>query len=332
MNVLLYTEGMKIVAHSGVGRAIKHQMKALELNDINYTTDLSSKNYDLVHINTVGPMSCHIAKRARRNGHKVIMHAHSTEEDFRDSFFFANAAAPAFKKWLIHAYGMADSLITPTPYSKSIIDSYNIGIPCQAVSNGVDLDKFQYNKEKADAFRNEYHFQTSDKIVLSVGLQIKRKGILDFIKLASQLPQYQFIWCGHTNSTLQTKDVRLALKNPPSNVHFLGYVNNMIGAYSVADIFFMPTYEETEGIVVLEALAMKKPVILRDIPVYENWLLHGEHCFKGKTNEEFKKIIIGLFNNTFEDTTENGYKVVEERTLNQIGQTLASIYNQLLSK
>ena len=35
---------------------------------------------------------------------------------------------------------------------------------------------------------------------------------------------------------------------------------------------FFPSYEETEGIVVLEAFASHQHVVLRDIPVYEGWV------------------------------------------------------------
>jgi 1,2-diacylglycerol-3-alpha-glucose alpha-1,2-glucosyltransferase len=323
---------MKYISHSGVGRAIEHQMKALETNHIHYTRNKSNTDYDLVHINTVGPLSCSLAKKAKRDGKKVIMHAHSTEEDFRDSFFFANTLAPAFKKWLVHSYGLADMIITPTPYSKKIIDSYGIGLPCKSLSNGIDLDTFQYNEIQANAFRQEHGFTDNQKIVLSVGLQIKRKGIIDFIEIAKTMPHIEFVWCGHTSTSLMTKEVRQAINNASPNVHFLGYISNMVGAYSACDIFFMPTYEETEGIVVLEALAIKRPVILRDIPVYEDWLIHKHNCFKGSDNQEFKSLITHVLNHDFADTTEKGYLVVKERTLNNIGKELTQIYTSLLEQ
>lgn len=39
-----------------------------------------------------------------------------------------------------------------------------------------------------------------------------------------------------------------------------------------ADAFFFPSREETEGIVVLEALASRQHLVLRDIPVYYGWV------------------------------------------------------------
>lgn len=327
MKVLLYSEGMKFIAQSGVGRAIKHQMKALELNNIDYTTD-PNDDFDVVHINTTGPMSIYLAKRAKKQGKKVIMHAHSTEEDFRDSFFFANTIAPLFKKEIVYAYSQADELVTPTPYAKQVIDSYNIGLECTPVSNGIDLSKFVYNREQAQAFRKEYGFSSTDKIILSVGLQIKRKGILDFIELANRMPDYQFVWCGHTSPWLMTGDVKKAIASCPDNVHMLGYVTNMVGAYSACDTFLMATKEETEGIVVLEALSMKRPVIIRDIPVYEEWLEDGLHCHKAHDLYSFERTIEDVIENRLNDTTEAGYIVAQERSLSTIGEQLEKIYTR----
>ena len=54
MKVLLYTEGLKTVGKSGLGKAIKHQQKALEYENIEYTLD-PKDDYDILHINTYFP-------------------------------------------------------------------------------------------------------------------------------------------------------------------------------------------------------------------------------------------------------------------------------------
>ena len=45
MKILLYTEGLKAISKSGLGKAIGHQKKALEDNKIKYTTNLKD-DYD----------------------------------------------------------------------------------------------------------------------------------------------------------------------------------------------------------------------------------------------------------------------------------------------
>ena len=50
VKVLLYTESEKLLSKSGLGKAIKHQINALEENNIPYTTN-PKDDYDIVHIN-----------------------------------------------------------------------------------------------------------------------------------------------------------------------------------------------------------------------------------------------------------------------------------------
>ena len=88
---------------SGIGRALQHQMHALDLAGIPYTTDVLG-DYDVVHINTYGPRSLLLLHAAKRGNKKVIMHGHSTKEDFENSFIGSNLFAPLFGKYLTHMY------------------------------------------------------------------------------------------------------------------------------------------------------------------------------------------------------------------------------------
>ena len=85
MKVLLYTEGLKTIGKSGLGKALKHQMKALEEVNVSYTLN-PKEDFDIIHINFYGLRSYYLAKKAKKKGKKVVYHAHSTEEDFRNSF------------------------------------------------------------------------------------------------------------------------------------------------------------------------------------------------------------------------------------------------------
>ena len=127
LKVLLYTEGLKTLSTSGLGKAIKHQMRALEENNVEYTTDLED-DYDILHINYYGPKSYLFAKKAKKEGKIVIYHAHSTEEDFRNSFIGSNLVSQPFKQWLITCYSLGDRILTPTPYSKRLLEGYGVGV------------------------------------------------------------------------------------------------------------------------------------------------------------------------------------------------------------
>ena len=331
MKILLHTGKFKEVEKSGVGRAIVHQKKALDLMHIPYTTDVNG-DYDIVHINTIFPESLLLAKKSKKAGKKVIFHAHSTEEDFRNSFKLSNAVSPFFKKWLKSCYRSADLLITPTEYSKKLLEKYDLGKEIIAISNGIDLSFFDRNKCNAKEFRYKYGFSSEDKVIMSVGLYIERKGILEFLELARRCPEYKFIWFGYTKPSLIPENISRAIKNKPSNVQFPGYVNSteLKDAYAGCDLYIFPTKEETEGIVLLEALAMKTKTIISDIPIYDEWLKDGINIYKAKDIDDFEKKIKLILEGKLPDVTEKGYKIAQERDIKKIGYKLKKVYEKVL--
>ena len=328
MTVLLHSGHYQLIEKSGVGRAIKHQMKALALNDIPYTTD-PKEPFDVIHINTVFPESYLLGRKAKHQGKKVIYHAHSTEEDFRNSFLLSNQLSPLFKKWISMCYASADLIITPTPYAKELLDGYGLGKPVVAVSNGIDLDFFKRDSGDAARFRERYRLSRDDKLVVSVGLYIERKGVIDFVELAKRLPQYKFIWFGYTNLNTVPARVRAAVETKLDNLLFAGYVPPEVlkQAYCGSDLFLFPTYEETEGIVLLEALAMKLPALVRDIPIYRKWLTDGVDVYKAGDIGGFERKIRAILENEVPSLTDAGYRVAEERDLKIIGRQLAELYS-----
>lgn len=331
MKILLHSDHIKLIEKSGVGRSIYHQMMALEENNISYTRD-KKEYYDIIHINTVFPGSYFMSKIAKAKGKKVVYHAHSTEEDFMNSFRGSDLIAPLYKKWLKKCYNTGDVIITPTLYSKQILEGYGLKKPIVNISNGINLDYFKKNDECAKRFRDKYHFNPNDKIIISVGLYIDRKGILDFVEMAKRFPEYKFVWFGYTNSLMVTKKVKKAMETNLPNLYFPGYVSKeeLRDAYSGSDLFLFLTKEETEGIVLLEALAMKIPVLIRDIPIYEGWLKDGENVYKGKDLTEFQEKIKGILNGEYMSLVDNGYAVIEKRNIKEVGKQLIWEYEKLM--
>ena len=332
MKVLLYKGDFKDLAKSGIGTAIINQEKILKESGIPYTLD-ENDDYDIVHINSVYPKTLSFAKKCKKRGIKVIYYAHSTEEDFRDTFKFSNAVSKIYKKWLIKCYKIGDVIITPTEYSKSLIERYGINKKIFAISNGIELSC--YDREKADgmAFRKKYNYTKDDKIIMSVGLFFERKGLLDFIELARALPQYKFIWFGHLDFKYIPKKISSAIKNKPDNVLFPGFVKSeeLRNAYVGSDIFVFLTREETEGIVLLEALALKTPTIINDIPIYK-YLDDGKNIYKIKNISECKDKINNIFNGKLKDLTNEGYEVVKNLDLPYISNRLKEVYKYVLDK
>ncbi|HHY96798.1 MAG TPA: glycosyltransferase, partial [Acholeplasma sp.] len=88
--------------------------------------------------------------------------------------------------------------------------------------------------------------------------------------------------------------------------------------------------EETEGIVVLEALASKSPLVIRDIPVYYDWLEDQKHVLKGNNNNDFVQIIDYIVNHDMSKMTEEGYKIAEARSIDKVALQLKDAYEKVL--
>ena len=331
MKVLLYTEGLKTIGKSGLGKAVGHQIKALEDNHIDYTLDPKCKDYDIVHINFYGPKSYFLARKAKKMGKKVVYHAHSTEEDFRNSFIFSNQIAPLFKKWICTCYKLGDHIITPTEYSKKLLLNYHLDRPITAISNGIDMDFFKRNEKDGQVFREKYGFKKDDKVVIGIGLYLKRKGLLTFVELAKRCPEYKFIWFGYSPLTVAPKELKDAVHTKLDNLTFAGYVErDMIhSAFSGCDCYVFPTLEETEGIPILEGLCEKANIIVRDIPIFE-FLEDGYDVYKAKTDDEFEEKLRGVLEGKLKSLKGNGYKKVSQMEIKTVGKKLISVYKEVL--
>lgn len=327
MSIQLYTGSLSLVCRSGVGQAVLHQREMLSRAGI-ASTERFVPEARTIHINTVLPNAPLTALRAHLAGKKVVYYGHSTEEDFRDSFNGSNLLSPLFRRWIRFCYKRGDVIITPTPYSKQLLESYGIHRPIYALSNGVDTDFFAPSPARRAAFRKRYGVGEGEKAVLSAGHYIARKGLPDFVDMARKLPEVRFFWFGYTNPHLIPREVRQTIAEAPPNLVFPGYVTQeeMRDAYCGCDVFAFMSYEETEGIVVLEALACGIPTVVRDIPVYRDWLTDGVSVCKAKDNWDFLRKVSGLLDGSLPSPSQGGLEVARGRCIAAMGQVLRTIY------
>lgn len=326
MKILLHSDMKKSIQKSGVGRAQLHQEMALKSAGIPYTTDYKD-DFDLVHINTVFPNSLRVAKRAKAAGKPVIYHAHSTMEDFKNSYSFSNQASIGFKYWLKICYNTADLILTPSQYAKDLLGKYDIDKPIHVISNGIDLSYWQATPAEVADMRARFNLRPDQKVAISVGLQIERKGIIEFVELAKQMPEVTFIWFGYSNPHALPKAVKKAIATKLPNLIFAGYIprDQVRVAYQMADVYLFMTHEETEGIVLLEALASKVNTIVSDLAVFD-YLQADRDVYKADSLVSFKRQLQGLLDGDLPNLTAVGYQQASLKSIQHIGQQYVKEY------
>lgn len=311
---------------TGLLSSYKNQKKILERAGISYTEKWDD-SCDILQINTPWLNSLRLIKKAKRRGKKVIIWSHVTVEDAMQVFRFMPYVHWLFKKYLTYAYGLADIVLCPSLYTKSLLEAY--GLPSEkliALSNGVDAEKFSPHREKREALRKKKNL--NGVVIGTVGLVIPRKGVSDFIRLAERFPNNSFLWYGKIYSSLMVKSVP---KKVPKNLEFTGFVDDIQAAFNSLDIFLFPSYEENQGMVLLEAAAGGLAILARDIPAYRGWLEHNENCLKAKSNKEFEEYLERLIKDEElrKRLGENARRMAQDHDIQALAKKTQEIYNTL---
>lgn len=334
IKVCLYLEAENVVARSGFRTAFAQQMRALGKLGMPITTDPTDA-FDILHLHWFGPRSLYYLKKAKQQGKIVIAHAHSIGiYDFKDSFTLSNTFAPLYEKYLNYFYELSDAIFTPSEHAKTLLQAQGLHKPIYVVSNGVDLEKFRLCERRRAEFRARLRLKRFT--VFCAGNIIPRKGVLDFLEVARRLPQFDFIWFGHSWGRLLAFDTEMhqALDERPANVQLPGFVEETPGAFSAGDLLLYPSHGETHGLVLFEAAALGRPLVLRDLPEYEAaGFTDGANCLKGEKIGDFCTHVTRLAHDeTLRAHLARGaQRLAEANSLDRVGRRLQELYRTILA-
>ena len=214
----------------------------------------------------------------KRNG-VTVGSVHFLPETMDTSLHLPPGVRQFFYKYLIRFYRSMDYLVLVTPYFIPALERY--GVPRERIvyiPNCVDDANFHplSRAEIAPLYR-KYGLSPDRFTVLTVGQLQTRKGVFDFLECARRLPDMQFVWAGgfpFGRMASGYAEIQKALRNPPDNAFFPGIAprGEMNGLYNLCDVMFLPSYDELFPMTVLEAMCVHKPILLRDLPLYEEIL------------------------------------------------------------
>lgn len=328
MKACVYVELESRVSRSGIGVSAQQQRKALRKNGVEVTDP--GGDYDVLDLNTVGPWSLRHLRRARRMGKPVVVHAHTTAEDFRDSFRGSNLAAPLVRRYVRWFYNQADAVVVPSEYTRGILNEYPVTPPIHVVSNGVDLDKLSGHEELRDEYRDR--FGLDGTVVFAVGHVFERKGLSTFCRLAGDNPDMDFAWFGPVmDNLLGSRETKRWVRDPPPNVEFTGYIEDIRGGFAAGDVFLFPTKEENQGIAVLEAMACGKGVVVSDLPVFREYLTDGEDCLMCGSYDEYVDALERMRDREERHWFgDNAARAAERHSLERVGGDLRGVYEDLV--
>jgi len=328
MKVSLYRDKLWIFK-SGITTAFNHQRIALEKAGMEVSTELTDDS-EYVHFNWYSPLSLRALDKVRARGRKAVVFAH-TANDLRQSFNFSRLFEPILRRYLARFYSKADLLIAPSEYCKRLIQGKGYEVTnkrIHVISNGVDTETFTFSPDKRRDYRARYNL--AGPVIVCVGQFIPRKGVIDFVEVARRMPDCTFIWFGPITSKWLSfsPKMRRALRKKPDNMIVAGFVDDIVAALCCGDVFFFPSYEENQGIALLEAACVGLPIVCRPLPVYDGWLTHDETCLQGEGVDQFVSAIRMVCSDRLQRArlVASAHEMAMTHNLQAVGEKLVRAY------
>jgi 1,2-diacylglycerol 3-alpha-glucosyltransferase len=228
----------------------------------------AAEGCDLIHVQT--PFVAHYAglAAARKLGLPVIATYHTLFEEYLHHYApwlpgsWLRGGARLLSRRQCNAL---DGIVVPSTAMRERLGEYGVTTPMHVLPTGIPLARFSGGD--GEAFRSRLGIRPERPVALYVGRVAHEKNI-DFLIRALQVglaacPEMLLLITGEGPATpalkAQVESLGLA-----GSVRFLGYLDrqkDLPDCYAAADAFVFASRTETQGLVLLEAMAAGVPVI-----------------------------------------------------------------------
>ena len=223
---------------------------------------------DVVHVQTPF-VAHHLGIKAARSLHVPVVETyHTFFEEYLHHYLpvlpaaVTRSVARTFSRRQCNA---VDAVVAPSQQLADVLVSYGVTRPIETIPTGLNLDAFSGGD--GSAFRARYGIAPDRPVMLLVGRVAHEKNIGFLLRVLAEVvrrvPTVLFVVAGEGPALpglrRATAEARLE-----SHVLFVGYLDRrgpLLDCYRAADVFVFASRTETQGLVLLESLALGVPVV-----------------------------------------------------------------------
>jgi glycosyltransferase involved in cell wall biosynthesis len=230
--------------------------------------ELRRENYDLIHVHT--PFVAHYLglRLARELKVPCVETYHTFFEDYLHHYLpwvpklIARGIARTISKRQCNA---VDAIVAPSKPMLDVLRAYGVKAAAEVIPTG--LQEHSFKDADGKAFRIKYDIPLDRPMLLFVGRVAFEKNISFLLEMTKVLiekhPDALLVVAGQgpAEKSLHKLAADLGLDN---NIKFIGYLDRnteLNACYQAADIFVFSSKSETQGLVLLEAMAQGTPVV-----------------------------------------------------------------------
>ncbi|MBC8754759.1 glycogen synthase [Kordia sp. YSTF-M3] len=182
------------------------------------------------------------------------------------------------------AIEMADAIIAVSEETKiDVLKHFNVAEEkIKVIYNGINLEQYQFTPEKT--ILEKFNIDASKPYVLFVGRITRQKGIIHLVNAIKHIDEdTQIVLCAGAPDTpeieQEMKESIDAVKQTRSNIFWIAEMlpkEDIIQLYSHAAVFCCPSIYEPFGIINIEAMACKTPVVASAVGGIKEVVIHNE--------------------------------------------------------
>lgn len=229
---------------------------------------LGPRSFDLVHIHT--PFVAHYAgvRFGRRAGIPVVATYHTFFEEYLHHYvpFLPRALGRSLaRRFTLSQCAQLDAIVVPSEPMRALLLGYGVTTLTHVIPTGLPADRFAPGD--GARFRARFSIDADRPLLLYVGRVAHEKNIEfllhSFVALRRARPDALLVIAGEgpARPHLEAQAVELGIA---PHTRFIGYLDREQGladCYAAADVFVFASRTETQGLVLLEALAQGRPVV-----------------------------------------------------------------------
>jgi len=290
---------------------------------------LNQEEFDIIHLHEpLMPMLCTTVLRLSHTPCIGTFHASGARAWY-------NYGSPIAKLFLNKWFRKLDGKIAVSELAKDCICRHFPGY-YNIIPNGIDLEHFSPDIPPIDEF-------CDGKLnILFVGRLEKRKGLNYLLKAYKQvkqeIPNSRLIAVG-PGTRLRKKYKKQVKQSGLRDVVFVGYVSydELPRYYKMADIFCAPaTGWESFGIILLEAMAVGKPIVASNVEGYASLITDGVEglLVPPRDDKELAQSLISLLSDESlrQEMGAKGKLKAREYAWEDIAQRVLDYYARVLSE
>jgi len=292
------------------------------------------KQLDIIHTQHPFIMGYYASFFADIYNKPLIFTHHTQYEKYTHYIPFEQEITKKFTRWIVNDYAnKCDCVIAPSESIKKMLLKQGIKSRIEIVPTGINLDVFE--NPNREIIRKRYDFGLEQKLLLYAGRISKEKNLEFLIKsfklILNKKPNTYLMLVGR--SAKKGYLINLIKKlHLETKVFLVGHSNAVQNYYGAADLLVFSSTTETQGLVLVEAMAAGTPVVAVDSPGVRD-VVNGKNGLMVKESiREFSENVIRVLDDSKlrEKMSQNARKTAANYSISKMSKRILQVYNSVL--